>query len=254
VDRLAAGLISVILLPLAVFLAYLYVQNAKRTLPQQIEDAEATLRAAKQGLPPLEAKLTAARQALEGADRGLIQARAAYEALRKEDLFWRSYQEARALYDDACRAYEQTQAFLASQLGQLSQRDWRGMKDEEFETHLMNVFECLGYSVQMTSAKAAGTQGDRGADLLVCGRGHRFAIQAKGHAPDNHVGPKAVRDAHFAMTPWQCDRCAVITTSYLTRPALKDAAEVDCLVIDGDGLPSLLRGEHPEFPNLTALG
>jgi hypothetical protein len=253
-DPLAAALTFVIGVPATAVLAFLYVQNANAVLGQRIESADAELRAAEQGVPPIEKQIQAAEQARRDAERSQVQAQATYAALLKADPFWRPYDEAQTQHGAARHAYIQIRDFLESRLGRLIRCNWGALRDDEFELYLKDVFECLGYAVRLTSAKRARTKGDRGADLIVRGRGHCFAIQAKGYAPDTRVAVDAVRDAHFAMTPWQCDRCAVITNSYLTGPALKDAAEVDCLVIDGASLPSLLRGEHPEFPNLTARG
>jgi hypothetical protein len=129
--------------------------------------------------------------------------------------------------------------------------DWRALRDEAFELFLKDAFEHLGYTVRLTSAKGAGTQGDRGADLVVGGRGHRFAVQAKGYPSGSTVGVTAVGDALRGMMIYGCDRCAVITNSRLTGPAIKDANAVGCLVIECEDLSWFVRGQHPEFPRLT---
>jgi Restriction endonuclease len=58
----------------------------------------------------------------------------------------------------------------------LLQRNWKAMRDDEWEDFLADVFSTLGANVQKT-----GRSGDQGVDLVVEFGGRRVAVQAKGY-------------------------------------------------------------------------
>ena len=105
------------------------------------------------------------------------------------------------------------------------------------ERFLADVFQHLGYAVRTTSVT-----GDHGADLLVERDGRRIAVQAKGYVAST-VGNKAVQEAHFGQTFYQCTGCAVVTNSKFTGAAIVAGQRSGCVLIDGAAIPALIRGE-----------
>ncbi len=115
---------------------------------------------------------------------------------------------------------------------------WTAMRDKELEWFLKDVFEQLGYQVQLTKAS-----GDQGVDLIVSGGGRRIAIQVKGYA--NAVGNSAVQEVYAGMNFWKCQECAVITNSRFTKSAKHLADSLNCKLIDRRRMDDLMAGEHP---------
>ena len=119
-------------------------------------------------------------------------------------------------------------------------RNWRAMRDVEFEGFLKEVFEALGYSVETTPAS-----GDQGVDLIVAKHGRRTAVQAKGYY--NSVSNKAVQEAFAGMAHYHCHACAVATNSRFT-PAAKDlAASTGCILIDEHNMFDFVMGRVEVF-------
>jgi hypothetical protein len=115
---------------------------------------------------------------------------------------------------------------------------WNTLRDKEFEWFLKEVFQKLGYHVEMTKAS-----GDQGVDLIVSGHGRRIAVQVKGYA--NKVGNDAVQQVHSGMTYHKCQECAVITNNRFSRSARELAASVGCTLIGRDDMEDLIAGRHP---------
>jgi len=80
---------------------------------------------------------------------------------------------------------------LNSRKNQLLCCDWRSLRGIPFERFLLDVFEALGYSVQMTPPQ------DLGVDLIVTTGVDRIAIQAKGYS--GSVSLQAVQEVTAGM-------------------------------------------------------
>ena len=62
-----------------------------------------------------------------------------------------------------------------------------------------------------------GKSGDQGGDITGYKDGKNWVFQCKRYS--NNVGNKAVQQAHFAKTFYQCDTAAVITNQFFTEAA-----------------------------------
>ena len=113
--------------------------------------------------------------------------------------------------------------------------NWNNLSGEEFELRLKEVYELNGYRVELTS-----NSGDQGGDLIVEKRGRRTCVQAKRWQAS--VGNKAVQEAYSGQGYYKCDGCAVVTTSQFTAKAIELAQEINCQLIDSDGLRQMIEG------------
>jgi len=117
----------------------------------------------------------------------------------------------------------------------LLQRNWKAMRDTEWELFLAEVFLALGAHVETTA-----TVGDQGVDLIVQMGNRRTAVQAKGY--HNSVSNAAVQQAVAGVSHYNCNSSAVITNSRFTKSAKELAASNNCLLIGENELPNLVRG------------
>jgi HJR/Mrr/RecB family endonuclease len=106
----------------------------------------------------------------------------------------------------------------------LLQREWRAMRDTEWENYLLEVFSALGATAQRT-----GKAGDQGVDLVVEIGNRRIAIQAKGYY--HSVNNKAVQEAVTGKAHYQCCSAAVVTNSCFTKGAVELAHSNNCALI-----------------------
>lgn len=118
---------------------------------------------------------------------------------------------------------------------QLLRRNWKAMRDTEWESFLADVFRSLGMEVETTN-----TVGDQGVDLIVTSGRRKFAIQAKGY--HHSVGNSAVQEAVAGMRHYRCNSCAVITNSRFTKSAQELALSNNCLLISEEEVPQLVMG------------
>jgi len=118
----------------------------------------------------------------------------------------------------------------------LCSQDFATMEGLDFERYLRDLFEFLGYSVQMQ-----GGQGDQGADLIIARNGRRTCIQAKRHTQS--VTNAAVQQVNAARTLYKCHACAVVTNSRFTKGAVEIAEAVKCTLIDGSQIRQLIDGK-----------
>jgi len=119
----------------------------------------------------------------------------------------------------------------------LLQRNWKAMRDTEWESYLAEVFCALGGVVELTKIV-----GDQGVDLIVQFGNKRIAVQAKGYF--NSVSNAAVQQAVAGMAHYGCTGCAVITNSRFTKSAEELAASNDCVLIGEDQFPAFVLGER----------
>jgi restriction system protein len=119
---------------------------------------------------------------------------------------------------------------------QLVQVNWKAMRGPQLEAFLAVVFTELGYAVEMI-----GAAGDQGVDLIATRDDLRIAIQSKGYV--DSVSNAAVQEVYAGMTYHRCDACAVITNSRFTSGAAELARRTNCMLVDENRLPSLIRGE-----------
>jgi restriction system protein len=110
-----------------------------------------------------------------------------------------------------CRSDE---IILSSPLNELS--------GAEFEHLLALYFKDIGFEV-----KEVGVGGkDGGVDLVIVDKlGEKTAVQAKCYAVHNNVGVQVVRELVGAKRNHDCILSLLITTSYLTEPAQREAEQ-----------------------------
>lgn len=94
------------------------------------------------------------------------------------------------------------------------------MDGEQFEDRLAAMFRQQGYEVCKTPR-----QGDFGADLILTKSGVKTAVQAKRH--NRFVGNSAVQEALAGKAHYGCHRAIVITNSFFTDAAQKQAATAE---------------------------
>lgn len=139
-----------------------------------------------------------------------------------------AFERCKILYDGIVAARD-------SRINLLLQSNYHAMEGWQFEEFLADVFRHLGCRVEET-----GKSGDQGVDLVVTSNQTRIAVQAKCYG--GSVGNAAVQQAMAGKVFYGCHRCAVITNSEFTRSAYELAEVGDCVLIDGNALPSLIRG------------
>ena len=98
---------------------------------------------------------------------------------------------------------------------------------EEFEVYLKNIFEKLGYNVEMTKVT-----GDQGADLILSKDNIRTVVQAKFYT--NTVGNKAVQEVTSAIAFYSADKGMVVTNNYYTKSAIELAKANNIVLWDYD--------------------
>lgn len=118
----------------------------------------------------------------------------------------------------------------------LLQRNWKTMRDAEWEDYLVEVCRTLGAKVERT-----GKTGDQGVDLVVEFGAKRIAVQAKGYY--HAVNSKAVQEAVAGMAHYSCNACAAITNSRFTKGAKELAASNRCILIGEDEFPDFVLGK-----------
>lgn len=152
--------------------------------------------------------------------------------------FEQEAQTCRVRVNQARSLYDRVRAEFERRINRRRMTNWRALRGIPFEDFLEEVFRELGFEIATTKKS-----GDHGGDFIISKGALRIAIQAKGSSQS--VGNDAVRDAHFAMTFYNCHRCAVITNSTFTSHARHAANAVMCRLIDGSMIPQLIEGQLP---------
>jgi HJR/Mrr/RecB family endonuclease len=118
------------------------------------------------------------------------------------------------------------------------------LSGEAFEQALAVVFWQHGYTVERTPRT-----GDRGIDLIVCGRdGRRIGVQAKGYPSGASVGFRGIQEVYTGASLLNCHYGALITNSRFSRQAIETAQQF-CerrqyiVLVHGRQLPSLAAGD-----------
>lgn len=115
-------------------------------------------------------------------------------------------------------------------------RNWRALRDYEWEAYLIEVFQALG-----AKAERIGGAGDQGVDLIVEFGGRRIAVQAKGYF--HKVNNKAIQEAYAGMAHYGCCACAVITNSQFTRGAQELSLSTGCILVGEAEFPDFVMGK-----------
>jgi HJR/Mrr/RecB family endonuclease len=104
----------------------------------------------------------------------------------------------------------------------------------EFEKLIYRLFIAKGYATEWI-----GKSGDQGGDLIANKDGDRVLIQTKCYR-DWSTGNSAVQQVVGAMKLYNCNKAAVVTTSYFTQEAIELARANHTLLISKENLQEML--------------
>lgn len=104
------------------------------------------------------------------------------------------------------------------------------MTGDQFEELLAKVFGLLKFGVKRTGKGGA----DFGVDLLLTKGRHKIAVQAKRYT--GNVGNDAVQAVYAGMRHYGAGEAWVVTNSYFTEPARKQAKSCGVRLVDHDEL------------------
>lgn len=96
--------------------------------------------------------------------------------------------------------------------------NFQNLSPYEFEEFVADLFDKIGYKSRVTSKS-----GDFGVDVIAENGAERIAIQAKRHKPSNKVGAPTVQKTLGSKHKAKADKTMIVTTSYFTGPAHKQA-------------------------------
>ena len=112
--------------------------------------------------------------------------------------------------------------------------DVNAMTGDQFEELLAKVFGTLKFGVKRTGKGGA----DFGVDLLLSKGRHRIAVQAKRYV--GNVGNDAVQAVYAGMRHYGAGEAWVVTNSYFTEPARKQAKSCGVRLVDHDELVHMI--------------
>jgi hypothetical protein len=122
----------------------------------------------------------------------------------------------------------------------LLRKNWKAMRDDEWEVFLEEVFNALGAHVVRI-----GKSGDQGVDLIVMFGDIKLAVQAKGYL--DAVNNKAVQEAVAGKAHHKCNRAAVFTNSRFRKSAIDLAKSNQCFLIGEQEFPAFVLGSNLEL-------
>lgn len=107
------------------------------------------------------------------------------------------------------------------------------MSGHDFEKFLRQLFEKMGYKVELTKLS-----NDQGADLVIGKFGEKIVVQAKRY---NHpVSNKAIQEVVASIKHYKADRGLVVTTNDFTKPAMNLASSNNIELIDRAKLKKMM--------------
>lgn len=124
---------------------------------------------------------------------------------------------------------------------QLLERNWKSMRDDEWDHYVAEVFAALGAQAELMPDKAHGI------DLLVRYGAIMIAVESQGFV--GAVDIDAIKQAIAGREHYGCDRAAVITNSRFTAPARAFAASHRCFLIGEQEFPAFVLGSNLELFN-----
>lgn len=110
-----------------------------------------------------------------------------------------------------------------------------GLDGWSFERWFADLLQYHGY----TDITVTQRSGDYGGDVTANKNGERFVFQCKRYT--DNVGVKAVQEAHFAESIYDCQHSAVVSNREFSRSAVKGAAKTGVKLIGRKELAEMLR-------------
>jgi hypothetical protein len=240
INLLVGAIVFVALGTAAITSTVLVAGARRRSLEPEIDYLQSEVDASERGAATYaedqrsaERRLRLTRSELDSAQQTLDDLSRCVRPLVEHDEAQRDLEGARRRYDQALARCQEARA---KDRLRLLRRNWRGLRNTQFERFVQEVFECLGYRTELTKVT-----GDQGIDVIATRNGVRWAIQCKGYA--GNVGNDAVQQAYTGRAIYRCDRCMVVTNSGFTASAREAARHTECVLVDGRDLPALILGE-----------
>jgi hypothetical protein len=117
----------------------------------------------------------------------------------------------------------------------LLQRNWKGMRDEEWADFVVEVFRTLGAQVERI-----GPISDEDASLIADFPGRKIAVLVGGEG--HHIDSSTIRNALAVRESRRCDSCAVIVNRRFTGAAQNFARANGCAAIGASEFPDFVLG------------
>ncbi len=109
------------------------------------------------------------------------------------------------------------------------------MDGKTFEKACADILKHHGFS----KVEITGRSGDGGVDILACKGNVRYAVQCKRYK--NKLGNSSIQEVFSGKAYYHCDKAAVMTNSYFTKPAIQYAGHLDVELWDRDYLKKQLK-------------
>lgn len=119
------------------------------------------------------------------------------------------------------------------------------LSGREFEYFLKWLFGEMGYSVEMTKITA-----DSGVDLIVNKNNEKIAVQAKRYNRTMKISNNVILKTHGGKDVYGCSKSMIVTTSYFTQQAIKDAKKLNMELWDRDFLSAKIDGINEKVKKL----
>ena len=110
-----------------------------------------------------------------------------------------------------------------------------GLTGIEFEEFIADLLKYLGYEYAETTQES----GDYGIDVIAIKDDIKYGIQCKNYAQP--VGNKAIQEAYSGKTYYNCHVAIVITNSYFTSNAIKQAEKSNVVLWDRSKLEEIVK-------------
>jgi hypothetical protein len=145
-----------------------------------------------------------------------------------------------AAKDEHRKLFEERRELMASgqvQRAALLQRDWKAMREAEWEDFVVEVCRTLGYRVERLSAS------DGDVNFLVETDGRRVAVATR--AAGQVVNSGAVQQALAGKAPYKADGCAIVLNRRFTGAAQDFAKRQGCTLVGVEEFPDFALGKIP---------
>lgn len=114
--------------------------------------------------------------------------------------------------------------------------NFANMSPFDFEHFVARLLKEMGYKTEVTKKT-----GDFGTDIIAKKGNKITAVQCKRHNEKNLVGNKLIQQLLGSMNFYHATQCIFVTTSYYTKPAIKQAENAPIELWDKDTFHKLVK-------------